>query len=176
MKAGWWDASLTLRVLAVNNLRQFPSFWNSHLMPPACNLVPPPPPPPHASFLDANFVAIRENIFGSSEESNKGFCGGTSASQPPSQISSSFNDFLMPAPQYRTDLGHTLLSSHCTRGFSLAHDAPIFSRIHPLGGQGRHVWQIVRSRVQSPAFRVQHLEFSVQSPESTPCLFKLNKK
>ena len=35
-------------------------------------------------------------------------------------------------------------SSPYTRHFSLPHHAPTFSRIYPLNGQGRHVWQIVR--------------------------------
>ena len=38
------------------------------------------PPPP--SFLHANFVVIRENIFDTSRESNQGFHGGSSMSQP----------------------------------------------------------------------------------------------
>ena len=35
-------------------------------------------------------------------------------------------------------------SSPCTRHFPLPHHASTFSRIYPLGGQERHVWQIVR--------------------------------
>ena len=41
-------------------------------------------PPP--SFLHANFVAIRENIFSSPGESNQGFRGESSTSQPPTHI------------------------------------------------------------------------------------------
>ena len=79
----------------------------------------------------------------------------------------------MPLPRSRTDFGHILLSSRCKRHFSLPHHAPMFSSIYPPGGQGRHVWQIVRPRfqslkpsVQSPAFSVQRSESSVQSPAS----------
>ena len=53
-------------------------------------------------------------------------------------------DSLMPLPQSRTDFGHIPLSSRCTRHFSLPHHAPILNWIHPLGGQGRQVWQLVR--------------------------------
>ena len=51
---------------------------------------------------------------------------------------------LIPLPQSRTDPGNIPLSSRCTRYFSLRHHDPIFSLIYLLGGQGRHVWQIVR--------------------------------
>ena len=43
-----------------------------------------------------------------------------------------------------TNLGHISLSSHCTRHFPLPHHAPTFSCIYSPGGQGRHIWQIVR--------------------------------
>ena len=42
------------------------------------------PPPP--LFLHIIFVAMRENIFGSSRESNQGFRGGGLTSQPPCYI------------------------------------------------------------------------------------------
>ena len=48
------------------------------------------------------------------------------------------------APQSRTDPGHIPLSSCRTRHLFLHYHATIFSCIYPLGGQGRHVWQIVR--------------------------------
>ena len=51
---------------------------------------------------------------------------------------------LFPLAQSRTDLGHNSLSSHCISHISLPHHASTFSHIYPLGGQGRHVWQIVR--------------------------------
>ena len=35
-------------------------------------------------------------------------------------------------------------SSPCTKHFSLPYHTPTFSRIYPLGGQCRHVWQIDR--------------------------------
>ena len=83
----------------------------------------------------------------------------------------------MPSTQFRNDLGDILLCSWCRIHFSLSHYVPIFSRIHPLGGQGRHVWRIVRSRdqrsvssVQSHALRVQSPKSSVQSPESNSCV------
>ena len=79
----------------------------------------------------------------------------------------------MPLPRSRTDFEHILLSSRCKRHFSLPHHALMFSSIYPPGGQGRHVWQIVRTRfqslkpsVQSPAFSVQRSESSVQSSAS----------
>ena len=78
MKAGWRDTPLALSVLAVNNLPQFPSFCKSQLTP-HCDRPPP-------SFLHANFVAIRENIFSSPGESNQGFCSESSTSQPPTHI------------------------------------------------------------------------------------------
>ena len=106
------------------------------------------PPPP--LFLHANFVAIRENIFGSSGESIQGFRGESSTLQPPCYrfhlLHYKFHRFFEALPQSRTDLRHIPLSSRCARHFSLPHHAPIFSQIHPLGGQGRHVWQIVTQR------------------------------
>ena len=42
------------------------------------------------------------------------------------------------------NLRHISLSSRSTRHFPLPHHAPTFSRIYPPGGQGRHIWQIVR--------------------------------
>ena len=53
-------------------------------------------------------------------------------------------DCLMPLPQSRTYFGHTPHSSCWTIHFSLPHHTLIFNRIYPLGGQGRHFWQIVR--------------------------------
>ena len=105
------------------------------------------PPPP--LFLHANFVAIRENIFDSSVESDQGFRGESSTLQPPCYrliLHYKFHKFFETLPQSRTDLGHIPLSSRCARHFSLPHHAPIFSRIHPLDGQGRHVWQIARQQ------------------------------
>ena len=52
--------------------------------------------------------------------------------------------YLFLLPQSRTDFGYISLSSHCTRLFSLPHHPPTFSCMYPLGGQGRHVWKIVR--------------------------------
>ena len=105
------------------------------------------PPPP--SFSHANLVAIRENIFSSSRELNQSFRSGSSTSQPPCYISMlcyviNFTDFFKPPTQSSTDLGHTPLFSCCIRHFSLPHHVPIFNRIHPLGRQDRHVWQIIR--------------------------------
>ena len=116
-------------------------------------------PPPHRFYMPISWQ--RENIFGTSGESNQVFCGGSSTSQPPCyilRVCYKFHRFFdATPPQSRNNLGYTLLSSHCTRHFSLPHHAPIFSRIHPLDGQGRHIWRIVRSRVQSPVSRVQCL-------------------
>ena len=118
--------------------------------------------PPSPLFLHTSFVAIRKNvcmyiylfiyswiikikitIFGSSGESNQGFSAvGVRRHNYHATYSCyviNFTDFLMPPPQSRIDLGHTPLSSCCTRHFSLPHHTPIFSRIHPLCGQGRHV-------------------------------------
>ena len=124
--------SLMLRVLTVSNLPQFPSFCKNQLTPLARNLVTLFP-----SFLHANFLAIRENIFSSSWESSQGFRGGSSTSQPPYyilMICCNLYRYFDATPYSRTDLGHTPFSSRCTRHFSLPHYAPIFSRIHPLGG------------------------------------------
>ena len=141
MKAGWWEAPLALRVLAVSNLPQFPPFSKSQLTSPAHNLVI---SLPHRFYMPISWQ--RKNIFGTSGESNQVFCGGSSTSQPPCyilRVCYKFHRFFdATPPQSRNNLGYTLLSSHCTRHFSLPHHAPIFSRIHPLSGQGRHFWQI----------------------------------
>ena len=101
-------------------------------------------PPPHRFYMPISWQ--RKNIFGTSGESNQVFCGGSSTSQPPCyilRVCYKFHRFFdATPPQSRNNLGYTLLSSHCTRHFSLPHHAPIFSRIHPLSGQGRHFWQI----------------------------------
>ena len=83
----------------------------------------------------------------------------------------------MPSTQFKNDLGDILFWSCCRIHFSLSHYVPRFSRIDPLDGQGRYVWQIVRSRdqrpvssVQSHALRVQSPKSSVQNPESNCCV------
>ena len=55
-----------------------------------------------------------------------------------------FTIYLFLLPQSRTDIGYISISSHCTRHFSVRHHASVFSRVYPLGGEGRHAWQIVR--------------------------------
>ena len=143
MKADWWDAPLALQILAVSNLPQFPSFCKSQVMSPPHILVIPLPP----SFSHANLVAIRENIFGSSRELNQGFRSGSSTSQPPCYISMlcyKFHRFFHATNTVQDWPWIYSLFHCCTRHFSLPHHVPIFSRIHPLGREGRHVWQIVR--------------------------------
>ena len=103
------------------------------------------PPPP--SFSHANLVAIRENIFSSSRELNQSFRSGSSTSQPPCYISMlcyKFHRFFHATNTVQDWPWIYSLFHCCTRHFSLPHHVPIFSRIHPLGREGRHVWQIVR--------------------------------
>ena len=114
--------SLMLRVLTVSNLPQFPSFCKNQLTPLARDLVTPLP------------IIL---FYSSSWESSQGFRGGSSTSQPPYyilMICCNLYRYFDATPYSRTDLGHTPFSSRCTRHFSLPHYAPIFSRIHPLGG------------------------------------------
>ena len=83
--------------------------------------------PPTLSVLHASFVAIGENIADFSGNRTRAFSVG------PREYSSlqrhnhhatyqcyviNFTDIFIPPPQSRTDLGHTPLSSHCTRHFS----------------------------------------------------------
>ena len=145
MKAGCWNAPLALRVLAVSNLPQFPSFssWH-HLHTTSWSLSP--------IIFTRQFRGNKWEYIWFLQEIEPGiprweFDVATTMLHinVMLQILQLFlMDFLMAPQQSRTDLGHTLLSSRCTRRFSLSHHAPLYSRIHPLGGQCRHFWQIVK--------------------------------
>ena len=149
MKAGWWDSPLEFRVLAVSNLPQFLSFCKIHLTPPAHNLVIP--------LLHRFYTPIScnkaEHIW-LLRGLNQGFHGGTFTSQLPLMLCYKFYTFF-DATTTVQDWPWTyspFQSLHKT--FFSAPPRPIFSRIHLLGGKGRHVWRIVRSRVQRPESRV----------------------
>ena len=136
-----------LQVFALSKMPQFPSFCKSQLTPPAHNLVIPLP----------NYFYTFLQFCG-----NKGeyiwllWWVGLVLPRREFDVTTTmlhicyviyFTDFLVPPPQSRTDLGHTPLSILCTSHFPLLHHTTIFSQIDPQGGQGRHIWQIVR---QSP--------------------------
>ena len=98
---------------------------------------------PHR-FYTHNFVAIRKNKFGFSRESNQDFRGGSLMSSAPCHPCC--------IPNFAVDLFHyhspgvtldisPFQSLHKT--FFSTHHGPIFTCIYPLGGQGRHIWQIV---------------------------------
>ena len=130
MKAGCWNAPFALRVLAMSNLSQFPSFFSWHHL--------------HTTSWSLSSIVFTRQFRGSKWE----YIWLLQEIEPglprwEFDVTTAMH-FLMAPQQSRTGLGHNLLSRCCTRHFSLSHRAPIHSRIRPLGGQGRHFWQMVR--------------------------------
>ena len=72
-------------------------------------------------------------------------------------------------------------SSSCTRHFTLPHHPSTFSRIYPLCGRGRHVWQIVRQPpchhhppANNPSTTIPKIRLSVSAFPPHPIGFQLN--